>query len=257
MRTLAILLGTVAAVAFGAAVSADPAGVKVAQGHDSATHSGGVTQSRAAGNRESGAGARSSESSSSHSATNAGSRTSSMGTRGSDTSRTTVRTEGSGRISARERSETTGVSVRSGGRHAVGVRATDNDDDDVVIRRKRARQYVDTEPSARVIHKRKRVEYNTYDEPSSATVIHRRRAGVAIEEGESARSGVRSRTSTRTSVGTSGTTRTNVGRRASEQGTHPLTEGRAGQSGSAKASGGTTARSAPGGSESKSTGARQ
>jgi mannose-6-phosphate isomerase-like protein (cupin superfamily) len=147
MRTLAILLGTVAAVAFGAAVSADPAGVKVAQGQDSATHSGGATQSRAAGNRESGTGARSSESSSSHSATNAGSRTSRMGARGSEMSRSTARTEGSGRISTRERSETTGVSVRSGGGHAIGVRAADNDDE-VVIRRKRARHYVETEPCA-------------------------------------------------------------------------------------------------------------
>jgi hypothetical protein len=180
-----------------------------------------------------------------------------MGARGSQASRTMVRTEQAGQSSIRERSETTGISVRSGGHRAIRVRAAD-DDGGVAMRRKKGRHYVYAEPSAGVVHKKKKVQYRTYDEPSRAALVHKRRVGVAVEQRGFGRSDVRSRTSSRISAGTSITTHANVGRSASGQATtRPLTDGRASQSGSSKGSGATVRRSAPGGSGGESTGAPQ
>ena len=76
-------------------------------------------------------------------------------------------------------------------RRVVGVRAAAGDDA-VVIRRKRARTHVYSEPSMMVTRKKRYVHYR---EPSSTVVIKKRRPAVAVE-GVSTRTTVRSNTST-------------------------------------------------------------
>ena len=94
--------------------------------------------------------------------------------------------------------------MRGGARRVVGVRAAAADDA-VVIRRKRARSYVYSEPSTTAIRKKRYVHYR---EPSSTVVIKKRRPAVAVE-GVSTRTTVRNQSST--TVRGAGTTRESVG----------------------------------------------
>jgi hypothetical protein len=260
MRILAVILGTAAAIAVAAPVSADPAAgrVQLAQAQDSGAQSGsgmGVSQQGSAGNRDSGA------------ATSRGSEGGNAATRGSEGGaaasqnsgggRATMRSEtGSSRTTIRARSGGARVAVGGSSRRAIGVRSATSDDA-VIIKRKKARRYVYSEPSTVVIRKKRR-HYTTYQEPSSAVIVKKRRAGVAVGGGVSTRTTVRSRTST--TVGGSSTTRERVGaganvrERTSGQGNAGAgagqsTEGRAGQGNRAP----TGARSG-GGSQSEPSG---
>jgi hypothetical protein len=106
-------------------------------------------------------------------------------------------TQTTSRTVVRERSGGTRVSVHGRSRAAVGVRTVASDDA-VVIRRKKARRYIYSEPTTTVIRKKR---YVSYSHPSTAS-------------GVSTRTTVRSRTS----VGATGTG-ANVRERSSGQGT--------------------------------------
>ena len=153
----------------------------------------------------------------------------------SDTNRTS-------RTTVRERAGGTRVSVHGGARRVVGVR-TAAADDAVVIRHKRARNYVYSEPSTTVIRKKRYVHYRT-------VAIKKRRPAVAVE-GVSTRTTVRSQTSTtvrgagttRESVGAGTSVRErssgggNAGARSGGQGGQETTTGRSGGGGPAQKSG--------------------
>jgi hypothetical protein len=83
------------------------------------------------------------------------------------------------------------MSVR-GNRTAVGVR-TATSGDAVLIKRKKARRYVASEPSVRVIKKKR---YVTYPESPRAIIVKKRRPGIAVESEGSTRATIRSRTTT-------------------------------------------------------------
>jgi len=89
-------------------------------------------------------------------------------------------------------------------------------DDAVVIRRKKARRYIYSEPTTTVIRKKR---YVSYSHPSTAVIVKKRRAGIAVDSGVSTRTTVRSRTS----VGAANPSRANpsasVRERSSGQGT--------------------------------------
>jgi hypothetical protein len=220
MRSLTFILGAAAAIGMVAAVSAKPAPdrIQLAQAQESQS---GASQRSSTGNREGGAATTRSSQSSGAAAGGGG--------------RATMRSEGKGtsRTSVRTRSEGARVSVR-GSRTRVGVRTAVRDEG-VIVHRKKARRYVYSEPArATVIKKKKR--YVSYREPSSV-VVKKRRAGVAVSEGVSTRTSVRSRTVGGTSVRGSSTTRTSGGTganvRSSGQGgggKGGATEGRTGQS---------------------------
>jgi hypothetical protein len=208
MRVLTLIVAAAAGVGLAAVVSADAATDRIllAQAQDAGAQSGAAkaTQPGGAGNREGGAAAaRSSEGKG-------------ASVRDSGGDRTTVRSQGTSRTSV-QRSGGARVSVRGGSRTAVGVR-TAASDDAVIIKRKKARRYVYSEPSATVIKKKR---YATYREPSSTVIVKKRRPGVAVESGVSTRTSVRSQTST--SVRERPFRQGNVGAGSS-------TEGRTGQS---------------------------
>ena len=145
MRVLALVLGTVAAVGFTAAVSAGQATdhIQFAQAQNTGAQQGagtGATQQGSSGNRSGGAASTPSS---------------------EEGGRSTVRTEtgGATRTTVRERSEGARVSVHGGGRRTVGVRSA-GIDNTVVIKRKKAARYVHSEPSV-VIKKRECVIRHT------------------------------------------------------------------------------------------------
>ena len=187
MRVLAILLGVGTAVGIAAGVSPAPAAssIQLAQAQDSAAPSGagaGASQRGSAGNREGGnreGGA----------AATGGSQERGAATRPSGDPSATTRSETkrTSHTTVRERAGGTRVSVHGSTRRVVGVRAAAGDDA-VVIRRKRARTHVYSEPSTTVIRKKRYVHYR---EPSSTVVIKKRRPAVAVE-GVSTRTTVRS-----------------------------------------------------------------
>jgi hypothetical protein len=246
MRVLAILLGVGTAVGIAAGVSPAPAAssIQLAQAQDSGAPSGagaGASQRGSAGNREGGnreGGA----------AATGGSQERGAATRPSGDPSATTRSETkrTSRTTVRERAGGTRVSVHGSTRRVVGVRAAAGDDA-VVIRRKRARGYVYSEPSTTVIRKKRYVHYR---EPSSTVVIKKRRPAVAVE-GVSTRTTVRSQTST--TVRGAGTTRESVGAgtsvrerssgggsagaRSGGQGGQETTTGRSGGGGPAQKSG--------------------
>ena len=221
MRTLAIILGAAAVIAVAAPASADPAAgrVQLAQAQDAQSGSGmGASRQGSSGNRDSGAAAtRNSQ---------GGSQGSGAAARESNGGRTTMRgeTQGSSRTTVRARSGGDRVAVHGRGHTTVGMRSAASDDA-VIIKRKKARRYV-------------------YGEPS-ATIVKKRHAGVAVDNGVSTRTSVRSRTST--AGGGSKTMRT--GASASERsgqgnaGAASSTEGRA--PGGARSGGANSGRSAP------------
>ena len=144
MRVLALVLGTVAAVGFTAAVSAGQARdhIQFAQAQNTGAQQGagtGATQQGSSGNRSGGAAATPSS---------------------EGGGRATVRTEtgGTTRTTVRERSEGARVSVQGGGRRTVGVRSAVTDST-VGIMRKKAARYVHSAPST--VIKKKRVRYTT------------------------------------------------------------------------------------------------
>jgi hypothetical protein len=149
--------------------------------------------------------------------------------------------QGSSRTAVRARSGGDRVAAHGRGHTTVGMRSAASDDA-VIIKRKKARRYVYGEPSATIIKKRR---YTRYHEPSSAVIIKKRHAGVAVDNGVSTRTSVRSRTST--AGGGSKTTRT--GASASQRsgqgnaGAASSTEGRA--PGGARSGGANNGRSAP------------
>ena len=204
MRVLAILLGVGTAVGIAAGVSPAPAAssIQLAQAQDSAAPSGagaGASQRGSAGNREGGnreGGA----------AATGGSQERGAATRPSGDPSATTRSETkrTSHPTVRERAGGTRVSVHGSTRRVVGVRAAAGDDA-VVIRRKRARTHVYSEPSTTVIRKKRYVHYR---EPWSTVVIKKRRPAVAVE-GVSTRTTVRSNTST--TVRGAGATRESVG----------------------------------------------
>jgi hypothetical protein len=167
MRIRTLIVGATAAVGIAGAVSANQASdrIHLAQAQDSGAQSG-AGQRSSTGNRESGGAA----------------------TRGSEGRGATAPDSGGGRAAVRdgttatsrtvvrERSGGTRVSVRGGSRAAVGVR-TAATDDAIVIKRKKARRYVYSEPSMTVIKKKR---YTTYREPSSAVIVKKRRPGIAV-----------------------------------------------------------------------------
>src|SRR5262245_61827473 len=239
MRTLAMILGAAAVIAVAAPVSADPAAgrVQLAQAQDAQSGSGmGASQQGSSGNRNSGA------------AATRNSQGSGAAARESNGGRTMMRgeTQGSSRTTVRARSGGDRVAVHGRSHTAVGVRSAASDDA-VIIKRKKARRYVYSEPSTTIVKKRR---YTRYHEPSSAVIVKKRRAGVAVDSGVSTRTSVRSRTST--AVGGSSTKRTGtaVRERSSGQGNAGAassTEGRA-PSG-ARSGGANTGRSAPSGGD--------
>jgi hypothetical protein len=167
MRVLAILLGVGTAVGIAAGVSPAPAAssIQLAQAQDSGAPSGagaGASQRGSAGNREGGAAA-------TGGSQERGAATRPSGDRSATTQSETKRTS---RTTVRERAGGTRVSVHGSTRRVVGVRAAAGDDA-VVIRRKRARGYVYSEPSTTVIRKKRYVHYR---EPSSTVVIKKRRS---------------------------------------------------------------------------------
>jgi hypothetical protein len=89
-----------------------------------------------------------------------------------------------------------------GARTAIRTRTSSNDD--VVVRRHKARRHVYSEPSSITV-KRKRV-HRVVDNGDTAVVRHRR-PGVAIGVGVSSRTGVRERTGASVNVKGSSTTR--------------------------------------------------
>jgi hypothetical protein len=189
MRPIARVLGAVAVIGIAAAGSAEPGKdrIQLAQAQESGGQPGaakGANESRGAANRDSGgATTRGSQGGGSAAGAAASGDRATVKQETQDTNRTSVRT----------RSEGARVSVRGGSRTAVGVRTVARDDA-VIIKRKKARRYVYSEPSTTVIRKKKR--YVHYSEPSRTVVIKKRRPGVAIDTGVSTRTTVRSRTST-------------------------------------------------------------
>jgi len=238
MRTLAMILGAAAAFAVAAPASADPAAgrVQLAQAQDAQSGSGmGASQQSSSGKRDSGAAAtRNSQ---------GGSQGSGAAARESNGGRTTMRgeTQGSSRTTVRARSGGDRVAVHGRGHTTVGMRSAASDDA-VIIKRKKARRYVYSEPSTVIVKKRR---YARYHEPSRAVIVKKRHAGVAVDNGVSTRTSVRSRTST--AGGGSKTMRT--GASASERsgqgnaGAASSTEGRA--PGGARSGGANSGRSAP------------
>ena len=238
MRTLAIILGAAAVIAVAAPASADPAAgrVQLAQAQDAQSGSGmGASQQSSSGKRDSGAAAtRNSQ---------GGSQGSGAAARESNGGRTTMRgeTQGSSRTTVRARSGGDRVAVHGRGHTTVGMRSAASDDA-VIIKRKKARRYVYSEPSTVIVKKRR---YARYHEPSRAVIVKKRHAGVAVDNGVSTRTSVRSRTST--AGGGSKTMRT--GAIASERsgqgnaGAASSTEGRA--PGGARSGGANSGRSAP------------
>jgi hypothetical protein len=239
MRVLAILLGVGTAVGIAAGVSPAPAAssIQLAQAQDSGAPSGagaGAGQRGSAGNREGGA------------AATGGSQERGAATRPSGDPSATTRSETkrTSHTTVRERAGGTRVSVHGSTRRVVGVRAAASDDA-VVIRRKRARGYVYSEPSTTVIRKKRYVHYR---EPSSTVVIKKRRPAIAVE-GVSTRTTVHSKTSTtvrgtgatRESVGAGTSVRSsgggNAGARSGGQGGQETTTGRSGGGGPAQKSG--------------------
>jgi hypothetical protein len=234
MRTLAIILGAAAVIAV--AASADPAAgrVQLAQAQDTQSGSGmGASQQGSSGKRNSGA------------AATRNSQGGGAAARESNGGRTTMRgeTQGSSRTTVRARSGGDRMAVHGRGHTTVGMRSAASDDA-VIIKRKKARRYVYGEPSATIVKKRR---YTRYHEPSSAVIIKKRHAGVAVDNGVSTRTSVRSRTST--AGGGSKATRT--GASASQRsgqgnaGAASSTEGRA--PGGARSGGANAGRSAPSG----------
>jgi hypothetical protein len=210
MKILTLILGATAAAGIAGAVSANPVPdrIQLAQAQDSAPQSGsglGASPRNSTGNRESGA------------AATRGSEGSGATARESAGGRTTVRngTQTTSRTVVRERSGGTRVSVHGRSRAAVGVRTVASDDA-VVIRRKKARRYIYSEPTTTVIRKKR---YVSYSHPSTAVIVKKRRAGIAVDSGVSTRTTVRSRTS----VGAANPSRANpsasVRERSSGQGT--------------------------------------
>src|SRR5262249_56136263 len=125
---------------------------------------------------------------------------------------------------------------------AGGVRAGGSEAP-VTNRRKTPRHYVYGEASTTMVKKRR---YTRYHEPSSAVIIKKRHAGVAVDNGVSTRTSVRSRTST--AGGGSKTRRTgaSAGERSGKGNAGASsTEGRA--SGGARSGGANSGRSAPSG----------
>jgi len=246
MRTVAIILGAAAAIAVAAPASADPAAgrVQLAQAQDAQSGSGmGASQQGSSGNRNSGA------------AATRNSQGGGAASRESNGGRTTMRgeTQGSSRTTVRARSGGDRMAVHGRGHTTVGMRSAASDDA-VIIKRKKARRYVYGEPSTTIVKKRR---YTRYHEPSSAVIVKKRHAGVAVDNGVSTRTSVRSRTST--AGGGSKTTRT--GASASQRsgqgnaGAASSTEGRA--PGGARSGGANSGRSAPSGGGAKSGGANQ
>jgi len=235
MRTLAIILGAAAVIAVAAPASADPAAgrVQLAQAQDAQSGSGmGASQQGSSGNRNSGA------------AATRNSQGGGAASRESNGGRTTMRgeTQGSSRTTVRARSGGDRMAVHGRGHTTVGVRSAASDDA-VIIKRKKARHYVYGEPSTTIVKKRR---YTRYHEPSSAVIIKKRHAGVAVDNGVSTRTSVRSRTST--AGGGSKTTRTgaSAGERSGKGNAGASsTEGRA--SGGARSGGANSGRSAPSG----------
>jgi len=131
------------------------------------------------------------------------------------------------------------MAVHGRGHTTVGMRSAASDDA-VIIKRKKARRYVYSEPSTVIVKKRR---YARYHEPSRAVIVKKRHAGVAVDNGVSTRTSVRSRTST--AGGGSKTMRT--GASASERsgqgnaGAASSTEGRA--PGGARSGGANSGRS--------------
>jgi hypothetical protein len=255
MRPIAIVLGVAAVIGFAASGSAEPGRdrIQLAQAQESGGQPGaakGANESGGAANRDSGG------------ATTRGSQGGgSVAGAAASGDRATVKqeTQGTNRTSVRTRSEGARVSVRGGSRTAVGVRSVARDDA-VIIKRKKARRYVYSEPSTTVIRKKKR--YVHYSEPSRTVVIKKRRPGVAIDTGVSTRTTVRSRTSN--VGGSSATVRsgTSVRERSGGQGSAGTggaassttgggaassTEGRA-QQGGGRSGNGSSGRSGPSGS---------
>src|SRR5262245_12849728 len=137
MRLLTLIVAAAAGVGLAAVVSADAASDRIllAQAQDAGPQSGAAkaTQPGGAGNREGGAAARGSEGKG-------------ASARDSGGDRTTVRSQGTSRTSVQERSGGARVSARGGSRTTVGVR-TAASDDAVIVKRKKARRYVYSEPS--------------------------------------------------------------------------------------------------------------
>ena len=157
-------------------------------------------------------------------------------------------TQSTSRTTIQQRSGGARVGVRGGSRTVVGVRTARNDDA-VIIKRKKARRYVYSEPSTTMIRKKR---YTTYRDPSRTVIVKKRRPGVVVDSGTSTRTNVRTRTDT--TVRSSGASRDEVGaktqvrERSSGQnnvGSPASTEGRAGQSGRG---GGQPSGTAPAGS---------
>lgn len=228
MRLLTLIVAAVAGIGVAAVASADAATDRIllAQAQDAGAQSGAAkaTQPGGAANREGGAAAA------------RGSEGKGASTRESGGDPTNVRSQGTTRTSVHQRSGGARVSVRGGSRTAVGVR-TAASDDAVIIKRKKARRHVYSEPSATVIKKKR---YATYREPSSTVIVKKRRPGVAVESGVSTRTSVRSQTSTSTRERSS---------RQGNAGASSPTEGRTGQSGrapsGARSGGEATGQSAP------------
>jgi hypothetical protein len=187
MRTLSLIVGATGAFCLAAAASAHPTTdrIQLTQARDSGAQSGSgasTTQRGGTSNQESGA------------AATRGSEGSGGAGQGSTRQGTTVRseTQSTSRTSVREHSSGARVSVR-GNRAAVGERTAASGGETVLIKRKKARHYVSSEPSVRVIRKKR---YVTYRESPRAVIVKKRRPGVAVESGVSTRTTVRSRSST-------------------------------------------------------------
>jgi hypothetical protein len=145
-------------------------------------------------------------------------------------------TQTTSRTVVRERSGGTRVSVHGRSRAAVGVRTVASDDA-VVIRRKKARRYIYSEPTTTVIRKKR---YVSYSHPSTALIVKKRRAGIAVDSGVSTRTTVRSRTS----VGAANPSRANPGANVRERSSGQGTVGAGGRTGGESSRSGASDRGA-------------
>jgi len=125
---------------------------------------------------------------------------------------------------------------RFGSRTTIRTRVGQRDNDDVIVRRKHRRHFVSSEPSTRII-KRKRLHRRFVE--GGESVVHRRRGGASV--GIESRTSVRERGSERANVRGSMTTRATS--EHTSTGTNVRTNTRQGGSNGAMQSRGTSGRS--------------